>query len=162
MGKLLPAPRLSLFLLIFWLLIQNSITPGLIVLGLILAWAIPLYTSRGSDFHVRVKRPFKAIEYFFIVLMDIVVSNFSIAAIILNPRRRIHPAWVEYPLHLHGELPITILASTISLTPGTISTEFSHDGRTLLIHSLNVKDAEAMIANIQKRYEDRLKVIFQC
>ena len=162
MGKLLPAPRLSLFLLIFWLLIQNSITPGLILLGVILAWAIPLYTSRGNDFYVRVKRPFKAIEYFLIVLMDIIVSNFSIAAIILNPQRRIYPAWVEYPLSLRGELPITILASTISLTPGTISTEFSHDGRTLLIHSLNVSDAEAMIANIQKRYEDRLKVIFQC
>lgn len=162
MNKLLPAPRLSLFLLIFWLLIQNAITPGLIVLGIILAWVIPLYTSRGSDFHVTVAKPLKAIEYFFIVLMDIVKSNFSIAAIILSPRRRIYPAWVEYPLNIEGELPITILASTISLTPVTISTEFSHDGRTLLIHSLNVSDADAMIQNIQQRYENRLKVIFQC
>ena len=86
---------------------------------------------------MRVARPFKALEYCFIVVVDIVISNFSIAAIILSPRRRIYPAWVEYPLNLEGELPITILASTISLTPGTISTEFSHDGRTLLIHSLN-------------------------
>jgi multicomponent K+:H+ antiporter subunit E len=162
MNKFLPAPRLSLFLLIFWLLIQNSVTPGLLVLGIILAFAIPLYTSRGSDFHVRVARPFKALEYCFIVVVDIVISNFSIAAIILSPRRRIYPAWVEYPLNLEGELPITILASTISLTPGTISTEFSHDGRTLLIHSLNVSDADAMIAKIRQRYENRLKVIFQC
>lgn len=162
MSKFLPAPRLSLFLLVFWLLIQNAITPGLVVLGLILAWAIPLFTSRGSDFHVRVAKPLKAVEYFFVVLVDIVISNFSIAAIILSPRRRIFPAWVEYPLNLEGELPITILASTISLTPGTISTEFSDDGRTLLIHSLNVNDADAMIRNIQQRYENRLKVIFQC
>ncbi len=162
MSRLLPAPRLSLFLLIFWLLIQNAITPGLVVLGILLAWAIPLYTSRGSDFHIRVAKPLKAVEYFFVVLVDIVVSNFSIAAIILNPRRRIYPAWIEYPLNIEGELPITILASTISLTPGTISTEFSHDGRTLLIHSLNVTDVEAVISNIQQRYENRLKVIFQC
>ncbi len=162
MSKFLPAPRLSLFLLGFWLLIQNNMTPGLIVVGSILAIAIPLFTSRGSDFHVRVARPWKAVEYFFVVLLDIVKSNFSIAAIILSPRRSIYPAWVEYPLSIEGELPITILASTISLTPGTISTEFSHDGRTLLIHSLNVKDAEAMIATIQHRYENRLKVIFQC
>jgi multicomponent K+:H+ antiporter subunit E len=162
MSRLLPAPRLSLFLLIFWLLIQNAITPGLVVLGILLAWAIPLYTSRGSDFHIRVAKPLKAVEYFFVVLVDIVVSNFSIAAIILSPRRRIYPAWIEYPLNIEGELPITILASTISLTPGTISTEFSHDGRTLLIHSLNVTDVEAVISNIQQRYENRLKVIFQC
>lgn len=162
MSRFFPAPRLSLFLLIFWLLIQNAITPGLVVLGIILAWAIPLYTSRGSDFHVKVAKPLKAVEYFLVVLVDIVISNFSIAAIILSPRRSIFPAWVEYPLTIEGELPITILANTISLTPGTISTEFSDDGRTLLIHSLNVKDAEAMIRNIQQRYENRLKVIFQC
>ena len=68
MNKIIPAPFLSLFLLVFWLLLQNTITPGLVVLGAILAVAIPLYTNRGRDFPATIHKPFKAIEYFFLLL----------------------------------------------------------------------------------------------
>lgn len=162
MSKVLPAPFLSLFLLIFWLLLQNSITPGLLVLGVILAVLIPLYTNRGRDFPATIHRPFKVIEYFILLLIDIVVSNLNIAAIILLPSRRIQPALIEYPLDIVGEVPITVLASTISLTPGTITAEIRRDGRALLIHALNVDDHEKLIASIKQRYEMRLKEIFKC
>lgn len=162
MSRLLPAPFLSVFLLLFWLLLQNSITPGLIVLGAVLAILIPLYTSRGRDFPATIHKPFKVIEYFLLLLSDIVISNLNIAAIILMPSRRIQPALIEYPLDIVGEVPITVLASTISLTPGTITAEIRRDGRALLIHALNVDDHEKLIAAIKQRYEMRLKEIFQC
>lgn len=162
LNKIFPAPRLSLFLLVFWLLLQNSISPGLVVLGAVLALLIPLYTHRGRDFATKIHRPLKAVEYFLVLLVDIILSNFNIAAIILLPRRRVQPALFEYPLEITGEVPITVLASTISLTPGTITAEIRRDGRALLIHALNVADHEAMIQQIKTRYEMRLKEIFKC
>ncbi|SFR60532.1 multisubunit potassium/proton antiporter, PhaE subunit (TC 2.A.63.1.1) [Pseudidiomarina maritima] len=162
MSKILPAPYLSLFLLIFWLLLQNTVTPGLVLLGCILAVAIPLYTNRGRDFPAKIHKPLKAIEYFFLLLVDILISNLNIAAIILMPSRRIKPALIEYPLDIVGEVPITVLASTISLTPGTITAEIRRDGRALMIHALNVEDHEKLIASIKQRYEMRLKEIFKC
>lgn len=162
MSKFIPAPWLSLFLLVFWLLLQNSITPGLIVLGAVFALLIPLYTNRARDFRLTLHRPLKALQYILLLIIDIILSNFNIAAIILLPQRKVKPALIEYPLDITGEIPTTILASTISLTPGTITAEVSRDGRTLLIHGLNVQDPEAMIEQIKNRYERRLKEIFQC
>ncbi|RUO46035.1 Na+/H+ antiporter subunit E [Pseudidiomarina donghaiensis] len=162
LNKVLPAPFLSLFLLVFWLLLQNTISAGLLILGVILAILIPLYTNRGRDFPATIHRPFKVVEYFVLLLIDILISNLNIAAIILMPSRKIKPALIEYPLDIVGEVPITVLASTISLTPGTITAEIRRDGRALLIHALNVNDPEKLIESIKQRYEMRLKEIFKC
>lgn len=162
LNKILPAPFLSLFLLVFWLLLQNTISAGLLILGVILAILIPLYTNRGRDFPATIHRPFKVVEYFVLLLIDILISNLNIAAIILMPSRKIKPALIEYPLDIVGEVPITVLASTISLTPGTITAEIRRDGRALLIHALNVHDPDKLIQSIKQRYEMRLKEIFKC
>ncbi len=162
MSRLFPAPWLSVTLLLVWLLLQNSVTPGLIVLGTILAILIPIFTRRGRDFKATMGRPLTVIQYLIVLLGDIIISNLDLAVIILLPKKTVQPALVEYPLDIHGEVPITILASTISLTPGTITAEIRRDGRALLIHAINVADHEAMIQQIKKRYEMRLKEIFQC
>ncbi|MDN7125714.1 Na+/H+ antiporter subunit E [Pseudidiomarina terrestris] len=162
MSKLIPAPWWSLFLLLFWLLLQNTVSFGVTLLGLILAVIIPLYTMRAREYPTTLHRPLLAVQYFLILLVDIILSNFNIAAIILMPKKRIQPALIEFPLDVTGSVPITILASTISLTPGTISAELARDGRSLLIHALNVQDADATVQQIKQRYERRLKEIFQC
>tara|TARA_Y100001973_G_scaffold13350_1_gene18709 strand:+ start:5083 stop:5571 length:489 start_codon:yes stop_codon:yes gene_type:complete len=162
MSKLIPAPWWSLFLLAFWLLLQNKISVGATLLGLILAVIIPLYTLRARDYRTTLHHPLLGVQYFFILLGDIIVSNFNIAAIILRPRKNIKPALIEYPLEISGSVPITILASTIILTPGTISAELGRDGRSILIHALNVEDPQATVQQIKQRYERRLKEIFQC
>ena len=70
-------------------------------------------------------------------------------------------------------MPITILASCVSLTPGTVSAEVypiaeslpegeEPTQRYLLIHVLDLKDEEALIKQIKQRYEAPLKEIFQC
>ena len=42
----LPQPRLTLVLVLTWLLLNNSLGPGHILLGLLLGWVIPLFTQR--------------------------------------------------------------------------------------------------------------------
>lgn len=162
MTKLLPSPLLSLFLLGFWLLLQNSVSVGQIILGSFLAVGIPLFTHRGLDYRTSLHRPKLIMEYLLLVFIDIIQSNIDIAAIILLPSRRIRPALIEYPLEIKGEIPLAVLASTITLTPGTVSAELGRDGNSLLIHALNVDDHEQMINDIKRRYESRLKEIFKC
>ena len=55
-----------------------------------------------------------------------------------------------------------MLASTITLTPGTVSAHLRMDGKTLLIHALDVGDIDDMIRHIHERYERPLKEIFEC
>jgi multicomponent K+:H+ antiporter subunit E len=102
------------------------------------------------------------VRFVLVVHWDILTANMAVAILILGPPRRLRPGFVELPLDLTDEFAITLLASTISLTPGTVSADVSEDRRTLLIHALDVDDQDAMIRQIKQRYERPLKEIFEC
>ncbi|QEM80718.1 Na+/H+ antiporter subunit E [Halomonas binhaiensis] len=158
----LPTPGLSLLLLIVWLLLVNQVSVGHLLLGGILAIAIPRLTSRFWDRQPTVHKPMKLVLFFLRVVGDIIVANLQVARIILSPWRRSRPHFVEYPLMLEERFTITILASTITLTPGTVSANLRMDGKTLLIHALDVEDDATLIRTIRERYEQPLKEIFEC
>lgn len=159
--RLLPMPLHSVLLWMLWLIL-NDFSAGHLVLGAFLALLIPWLAHPLSDPHVRVKRPLKALQYALMVLWDIVVSNFEVAYRVLMPNSRLRPGMVVLPLTLQEELPLAILASTISLTPGTVSVDFSLDRQWLYIHALHVDSEDALIAHIQQRYERPLREIFAC
>ena len=94
------------------------------------------------------------------MLADIVMASISVAKLILSgqdPR----PTFVSYPLTLDHPLAITILASTISLTPGTVSADVSDDRKLLLIHALDADSDDEVIKEIHERYERRLLEMFK-
>jgi multicomponent K+:H+ antiporter subunit E len=94
--------------------------------------------------------------------MDIVIANLVVAKLILlHPPRSYRARFVRLPLDLRNELAITVLASTISLTPGTVSSDLNLNQRYLLIHCLDVEDEAALIARIKARYETPLKEVFE-
>ena len=110
MKKLFPTPWLSVFLLAVWMLLFNSIAPGVVLLGAIFAWFVPfLFRSAWPKF-ATIKRPDLALVYFFILLNDIVVANFKIAGMIIGKPRSIKPALFVFPLDMKEELPVTINA----------------------------------------------------
>ncbi|MGM0480795.1 MAG: Na+/H+ antiporter subunit E [Pseudomonadota bacterium] len=162
MTKVLPAPYLSLFLLIIWLLLFKSISAGVILLGLFFALLIPIMFRPAWPNFARIKKPHLAVSYFFILLYDIFVANFKVASLIVSKPRTIKPALLVYPLNMTEELPVTLLASTITLTPGTVSCEITRGRKGILIHAFSEEDPDQVIATIRNRYERRLKEIFQC
>ncbi len=171
--KWLPAPLLSLLLFFVWLLLNNSVSAGHIVLAVILAIVIPLATSPFSTKQPLIIKPGLALRHLLLVLYDIITANFQVAILILGPTKKLTPGFVKVPLDLTHSMPITILASTVSLTPGTVSAEvypweesftegkYSPE-RFLLIHVLDLNDEQALINTIKQRYEAPLKEIFQC
>ncbi|WP_375175090.1 Na+/H+ antiporter subunit E [Pseudooceanicola sp.] len=159
--RLLPHPLLTVVLTVVWILLQNKITAGMAVFGLILGILIPLATSvwwpdRPGHFRLR-----RMIPYTLIVLWDILVANVQVAWIVLTvPNSRLKPAWIVIPLELKEPEAITILAGTITLTPGTVSADLSDEGHSLLVHVLHTDDPDAVRADIKTRYERRLLEIF--
>ncbi len=161
MRKLLPHPLLTPVLAVVWLLLVNSVAPGHIVLGLFLGWAIPFFTLKFWPDPVRITHPGVLMRFLAVVLYDIVVANLAVARLILGPPARLRPAFIEYPLRLRTDLAISLLANTISLTPGTVSAQLSSDRRHLLVHALDVEDVEAAITAIRDRYETPLLKVFE-
>ncbi len=158
----LPHPWLSLFLVIVWQLIMNDLSAGTLIMGFILAWGIPMLTDVFWPHPPTLHRPGVLLRFTLRVLWDIVVANLDVARLILGPSKNLRPAFVEYPLELTHDFAISLLASTISLTPGTVSADISADKRRLLIHGLDVADEQELIATIKQRYEKPLKEVFEC
>jgi multicomponent K+:H+ antiporter subunit E len=160
--RLFPHPYLTLTLIVLWFLLVNQWKLGSLVMAIFLGTVIPLITSAWWPDRPRVKRPFALASYAALVMWDVIVANFQVARIVLfMPRDQIRSAWVTVPLDLRSPEAITLLAGTITMTPGTLTADMSACGRALLIHSLHAPDPEAVRDDIKARYEARLKRIFE-
>lgn len=161
MRRLLPHPLLTATLVLVWLLLVNQFSTGHLVLGALLGWLIPLATSRFWPEVIRIHHPLALLRYLVVFIYDIVVGSFQVAWLIVRGPARLRPAFVRIPLVLKRDLTISLLANTISLTPGTVSAVLSEDKRTLIVHTLDTGDADALVADIKRRYEAPLKRIFE-
>ncbi|ANP35462.1 cation:proton antiporter [Phaeobacter gallaeciensis] len=162
MHRLLPHPVLTLLLTLTWVLIVNSFTLNSLVFGFLLGLLIPFLTQPFWPQQLRMKHPVKIAAYILIVIWDIVVANITVARIVVfksNAKRQ--PNWVTVPLELRTPEAITVLAGTITMTPGTVTADVSAEGHALLVHCLDCDDPDAVRDEIKERYERRLMEIFE-
>jgi multicomponent K+:H+ antiporter subunit E len=159
--RILPHPAMTVSLFVAWLLLHNAVTGGLVVLGVILAVGIPLFTDRFWPEYPRTLRLVPLARLVAVVLFDIVIANLRVALLIIGPARRWKPSFIVIPVDLRQPFSITLLASIISLTPGTVSANLSGDRRSLLVHDLSVDDPDVAVKRIKDRYERRLKEVFE-
>ncbi|WP_425091565.1 Na+/H+ antiporter subunit E [Tropicimonas sp. S265A] len=162
LARFIPHPILSVTLVLVWLALVNTFTLGNLILGSALGLFIPMLTAAYWPDRPLIGRPLKIAEYILIVLWDIVVANVQVAMIILfRPKPSIRSEWIVVPLELTSAEAITVLAGTITMTPGTVSTMLSADGGCILVHCLHTDDPDSVRDEIKQRYERRLKEIFQ-
>jgi multicomponent K+:H+ antiporter subunit E len=162
MRRLLPHPLLSLTLFVVWLLLVNEATPGAIAVAVVVALLVPLATSAFWPDRPGLRIGPRLAAYLLIVFWDILVANVQVARLVLFvPARKLRPRFFAVPLELRAPEAISVLAGTITLTPGTVSCDVSGCGRYLLVHGLDVADADETAAAIKRRYEARLKEIFR-
>lgn len=160
--RLLPFPLLAAVLLAMWLLLNQSVAPGSVILGSLLAlgacWTlVPLDPPK-----VRFRRPGVALRLALVVLGDIVRSNIAVARIVLHPGRRDRRSgFVRIPLDLREPHGLAALACIVTATPGTIWVEFDSASHSVLIHVLDLIDEEEWVRTIKHRYERRLLEIFE-
>lgn len=160
-ARWLPHPLLTLVLLALWMLLLNSFSVGGLLVGLGLGLLIPIATSDFWPGRPPVRAYRKVLSYSALVLWDVIVANLQVTRLILFCRNeRLRVRWVTLPLELRSPEAITMLAGTITMTPGTVSCDLSADGRSLLVHCLDVPDAEDAVRQMKERYEARLKEIF--
>ena len=160
--RIFPHPLLTLLLTLVWCMLINSPSSGAVAFGLLLGIVIPIATAAYWPKRPMIRRPVLMLGYTAVVIWDIIVANVQVALIVLFKRNQnMQPQWVCIPLDLRTPEAIVILASTITLTPGTVSADLSDEGHALLVHALDAPDPDAVRDEIKQRYEARLKEIFE-
>jgi multicomponent K+:H+ antiporter subunit E len=160
MTRLLPFPMASASVLVLWLLLNQSLSPGHILLGgaiaLVAGWAL----STLDPPRARPRRLGVLVRLAVLVVADIIRSNVAVAGIILGFERRRSPGFMEIPLELRDPYGLAMLACIITSTPGTLWVDFNEASGTLTIHVLDLVDQTEWVRTIKGRYERLLLEIF--
>ncbi|HHX34302.1 MAG TPA: Na+/H+ antiporter subunit E, partial [Gammaproteobacteria bacterium] len=150
-------------LLLVWLLLVDDFTSvGHWLLGGFLGLLIPRLTVTWWPRLPRIcswKHVFIFTQH---MLTDIVIANFQVARLALGRVQNLQPRWVEIPYDLDDDLAIYLLASAISLAPGTVATSVNRRDSIMTVHALHSEDDQALIAEIKQRYEHPLREVFAC
>ncbi|HEX6979117.1 MAG TPA: Na+/H+ antiporter subunit E [Alphaproteobacteria bacterium] len=162
MKALLPFPLLSAGLLAVWLVLNQTVSPGHVLLGGALAllggWTMTALEPARS----RIRRPRAIGRLFVLVVADVVRSNIAVARIILGAQRRsITSGFLDIPLELRNPYGLVVLACIITATPGTLWVGFDSARGILTLHILDLIDETAWIDTIKGRYERLLLEIFE-
>lgn len=153
-------PVLSLMIAATWLLLQESLAVPQLITAAVLGWLLPRLLDGFLGPVTRLRAPVTLLRFTALVLWDIVMSNITVAKLVLDPRARPQPAWVPVPLTLTHPTAISLLASVITTTPGTVSCVVNEQRREILVHALDCSDPAELVAQIQQRYEAPLMEIF--
>jgi multicomponent K+:H+ antiporter subunit E len=153
MQRWLPHPLLTLVLVLLWMALLNSFTIGGLVVGLVLGMLIPISTGRFWPERPEIRRPAGA--RFLVVSWSDLRDREPPGRgwIVFRDPGELRSRWIAVPLDLTVRRGSRSLAATITLTPGTVASDLSADGRSLLVHCLDVPDEQAMVDRIKQRYE---------
>lgn len=163
-GRWLPYPLLTAALLAAWLLLNESLAPGTLLLGAALALGTSRTLVALGPPRARVRRLRTALELSGVVLLEVIRSNNAVARIILRPRAgapKRTSGFVHVPLEMRAPYGLAALACIITATPGTVWVEYDSARGTMLLHVLDLVDEEAWVRIVKDRYERRLMEIFE-
>lgn len=155
-------PVLPAFLLAMWVLLNDSASPGHIVLGAAFAVLITATVGRLRPLPAWPHRLHVAIGLIGHVLIDIVRSNWAVGRIVLGASRR-QPTigFMKIPLDMRDPHGLAMLAVIVTGTPGTVWAGHDAESNVLTLHVLDLKDEAAWVRTIKQRYERPLMEIFE-
>jgi multicomponent K+:H+ antiporter subunit E len=160
--RLFPSPALSAGLLLLWVLLMESASPGTLLLGAGLAVFWPVVTRRLMNAPFRLHHPLIAVGLVLRVVGDMLRANVAVAWAVLTRRSsRLRSGFVQIPLELRDPNGLAALAMIVTFTPGTAWAQLSADNRILLLHVLDLQDEEAVVNQIKQRYEGPLRRVFE-
>ena len=139
------------FLFALWLVFNGKITPEIVVFGIVLSVAVYLFCWKFLEYSP--KRELLALRllpqgigYFFVLVWEIVKANCTAISLIVSPKYEVEPLLVTFRTELKTDLARTVLANSITLTPGTITVELTDE--EFKVHCLDKEMAEGLADSV--------------
>lgn len=163
MTRWLPYPLVTLALLVLWFLLQESVSPGALLLGVVLALAGSGALAALAPPKAHLRRISSIPGLLWAVLIEVVRSNNAVARIILHPSesptRR--SGFVLIPLDMRSPYGLAALACILTATPGTVWVDYNSENGTMLLHVLDLIDEDMWVTIVKTKWERRLMEIFE-
>lgn len=156
-------PVLTIWLAAMWLLLNQTVSLGHIVLASVLAVALASASRALRPLQPRLRNWRLVLVVLAFALRDIIRSNIGVARIVLGlvRGRDVRSGFVNIPLELTDPHGLAVLAGIVTATPGTVWAGLDVETNTLTLHVLDLRDETQWIDWVKSRYERRLLEIFE-
>lgn len=164
MSDTLAPAKLFATMLIFWLLLNGTVAPDVVVIGLVVAGLITFFGGQSlsflSGYRLSAASAVATLGYLGFFFKELVIANIRMAALVLNPALPVRPAFVKLRTRLTDPVARLLLANSITLTPGTLTVEIR--GEWLYVHWVvaETTDPEAATQAIAAGFEKYLEVMY--
>lgn len=134
---------------VFYILLAGTINAFELVTGAISAGVVAIALWRVSITHppdpLRVtKQVLRLLIYTPYLLWEITKANLQIAYVVLHPDLPIDPEMIEFDAAVWEPLPVTTLANSITLTPGTLTVDVER--RHFTVHTLTATSRAGLLS----------------
>ncbi|MWG33333.1 Na+/H+ antiporter subunit E [Halomarina oriensis] len=137
---------------------------GAVLVGVVVAFPIAYATRDIYTDQTNVARTLSvvpsALLYVVLFLRELLTANFDVAYRVLSPSLPIDPDVVAVPLRVEGDIAITTIANSITLTPGTLTMDYDEATNTLYVHAITGKSNYESVVDPIRAWEDLALVIF--
>jgi multicomponent Na+:H+ antiporter subunit E len=141
----------SVLLLIFWLLLSGMMDIFHLSLGVLSVIMVLLINSRIRQYNYFDEmlpdaeniRIFRLLYFIPWLLLEVVISSFKVAYLIIHPKMPIKTGMIKFRTNLPHMNAKVLLGNAITLTPGTVTLEIK--GSDFLVHSMTNEAVEGHI-----------------
>jgi multicomponent Na+:H+ antiporter subunit E len=146
----------NMLLAVAWALALGEVTLLNLAVGFALGYLV-LGLLRGSVGQTTYfRKAWQIVSFSIFFLWQLLMANLRVAYDVLTPTYYMRPGIIAVPLDCETPEEITLLANLITLTPGSLSLDLSHDRKTLYVHSMFIDDIEQERRNIKDGLERRV------
>lgn len=156
----------NLILALVWCALWGSFEPAMLATGFLVGlFLLGLLSRRGVIGRVRyIRQVERTVSFVAFFLLELVLANLEVALQVLRGPKRLRPAIVRVPIDLPSDGQITLLATVVTLTPGTMALDVSADRRNLYVHKMHLpaSGCEGLRRSIREGFERRVRELFEC
>ncbi|MBQ8413275.1 MAG: Na+/H+ antiporter subunit E [Lachnospiraceae bacterium] len=125
---------------LLWVIFNGRFNLEIAIFGVIISAVIFIFSCKFADYSIQkekklYKNIFRLIKYIFMLIGEVIKSNFKVMRLILTQKEEIEPVLATFDTKLEKPTEQSILANTITLTPGTITVSLEEKQYT--VHCLD-------------------------
>ena len=143
-------------MLIFWVLWSGMfdffhLTLGVISAYIVVRWTGHLFVEQSKSLGQRFSEWIRFEKYTFWLLWQIVLANVEVFKLAFHPNvlSVLNPSYKTFQTKVTGDVPLFILAQSITLTPGTVTLGINKG--EFIVHAINDAAAQGVPGQMEQR-----------
>ena len=147
-----------LFLTFIWVALTMSTSIENFLFGFLVSYFVLWFVKRKSADSKYFRTVPSTFSYLWLFVKEVIKGSLKIGYDIITPKHFMNPGIIAVPLEAKTDIEITLLANSITLTPGTTSLAVSEDRSTLYVYSVYIdkKSKENSVMEIKNGLEKKL------